>query len=241
MEETVARLGKALVLMEEEDEGVMPSKGTWQGKPYEEGFYLVGRILSSKVYKLEFVRTTLMAAMNPVKGMDISKIGEGRLLFKFYHKLDKSRVWERRPWTFDKNLVVQSEVAEDVNPLTIPLIWSSFHDHVQRLPVRQMTREMVEAIGHRIGRYEDSADSCQFMWDSSMRLRVELDISKPLKRFRQLRTTRGEGLVVSFTYERLPNFCYLCGLLGQVDRNCVRCYEEGFVESGGELQYGEWL
>ncbi|KAL0354275.1 UNVERIFIED_CONTAM: hypothetical protein Sangu_1008800 [Sesamum angustifolium] len=70
MEETVAQLGKALVLTEEEYEGVMPSPGTWQGKSDKEGFYLVGRILS-KVYKLEFFRTTLMAAMNPVKAMDI--------------------------------------------------------------------------------------------------------------------------------------------------------------------------
>ncbi|KAL0406226.1 UNVERIFIED_CONTAM: hypothetical protein Slati_3936500 [Sesamum latifolium] len=104
-----------------------------------------------------------------------------------------------------------------------------------------MTREMAEAIGHRLGKYEDSTDSCQFMWGSSMRLRVALDISKPLKRFLRLRTVRGEGSIVSFTYERLPNFCYLCGLLGHIDRNSERRYEEGFVEPGGELQYGEWL
>ncbi|KAL0367757.1 UNVERIFIED_CONTAM: hypothetical protein Sradi_3665800 [Sesamum radiatum] len=79
------------------------------------------------------------------------------------------------------------------------------------------------------------------MWDSSMRLWVALDISKPLKRFLRLRTEKGEGSVVSFTYERLPNFCYLCGLLGHIDRNCERRYEDGFVEPGGDFQYGEWL
>ncbi|KAL0362122.1 UNVERIFIED_CONTAM: hypothetical protein Scaly_1167400 [Sesamum calycinum] len=104
-----------------------------------------------------------------------------------------------------------------------------------------MTKEMAEAIGHRISWYKDSADNCQFMWGLSMRLKVELDINKPLKRFLQLRTARGEGSVVSFTYERLPNFCCLCGLLGHIDRNCSRRHEEGFMEFGGELQYGEWL
>ncbi|KAL0378827.1 UNVERIFIED_CONTAM: hypothetical protein Sradi_3188200 [Sesamum radiatum] len=241
IEETVARLGRALVLTEEEDEGVTISPGTWLGKVGSDGFYLVGRILSTRVYRLEFVRTTLKAAMNPVKGMEISKIGEGRLLFKFHHRLDKSRVWERSPWMFDKNLLVLNDVVDDENPLIVPLNWSFFHIHVHGLPVKQMTKEMAEAIGHRLGKYEDSADSCQFMWGSSMRLRVALDISKPLKRFLRLRTVRGEGSIVSFTYERLPNFCYLCGLLGHIDRNCERRYEDGFVNPGEELQYGEWL
>ncbi|KAL0349722.1 UNVERIFIED_CONTAM: hypothetical protein Sradi_4121400 [Sesamum radiatum] len=121
MEEAVTQLGKALVVTEEEDKGVKITPGTWLGKTGIDGFYLLGRILSMKTYKFEYVRTTLMAAMNSMKGMKILEVREGKFLFKFHHKLDESCVWERSPWSFAKNLFVLNDVADDENPFMVHL------------------------------------------------------------------------------------------------------------------------
>lgn len=43
------------------------------------------------------------------------------------------------------------------------------------------------------------------------------------------------------TYERLPTFCFLCGILGHGEVNCPKRYEEGFVEPEEGLPHGQWL
>ncbi|CAN1786023.1 hypothetical protein LINPERHAP1_LOCUS17090 [Linum perenne] len=53
-----------------------------------------------------------------------------------------------------------------------------------------------------------------------MRVRVRLDIRKPLKREKKIRVEGGESFTCAFRYERLPNFCYICGKLGHIDRYC---------------------
>ena len=51
-------------------------------------------------------------------------------------------------------------------------------------------------------------------WGPFLRIRVNIDITKPLMRAKMMRI---EGLDVGwiyFQYERLPIFCYRCGILG---------------------------
>ena len=51
-------------------------------------------------------------------------------------------------------------------------------------------------------------------WGPFLRIRVNIDITKPLTRAKMMRI---EGLDVGwiyFQYERLPIFCYRCGILG---------------------------
>ncbi|CAN1835666.1 hypothetical protein LINPERHAP1_LOCUS34502 [Linum perenne] len=52
-----------------------------------------------------------------------------------------------------------------------------------------------------------------------MRIKVKLDIRRPLKREKLLRKQNKETLV-TFAYERLPTFCFICGRIGHIDRFC---------------------
>ncbi|CAN1822556.1 hypothetical protein LINPERHAP1_LOCUS30010 [Linum perenne] len=53
-----------------------------------------------------------------------------------------------------------------------------------------------------------------------MRLRVRLDVRQPLKREKKLREAGDIVITCKFWYERLPNFCYICGKIGHIDRYC---------------------
>ena len=52
------------------------------------------------------------------------------------------------------------------------------------------------------------------------RVRVLMDVTIPLKRFQKIRI-KGDNLVkIIFKYERLPHFCFLCGLISHTEKDC---------------------
>ncbi|CAN1853529.1 hypothetical protein LINPERHAP1_LOCUS41050 [Linum perenne] len=53
-----------------------------------------------------------------------------------------------------------------------------------------------------------------------MRIRVSIDIRQPLKKEKRLRKVGGARALCKFQYEKLPNFCYICGKIGHIDRYC---------------------
>ena len=72
-----------------------------------------------------------------------------------------------------------------------------------------------------------------------MRLRVSLDVRKPLKRRMRLKRTGGDWFWVDFKYERLNAFCFICGLLGHTERNCPSLYD--CTEGNVDRPYGSWM
>lgn len=58
------------------------------------------------------------------------------------------------------------------------------------------------------------------------RLRVWLDITKLLKRFQQICLKNQQTVQIPIKYERLPHFCFLCGLLSHTEKDCTNVTEE---------------
>ncbi|KAL0442405.1 UNVERIFIED_CONTAM: hypothetical protein Slati_1963200 [Sesamum latifolium] len=79
------------------------------------------------------------------------------------------------------------------------------------------------------------------VWGSSVRIRAAIDVTQSLKRALKVQTVLGDEHLISFTYERLPNFCYLCGCLGHLSRQCELQFQEGFSDPGDNPPFGNWL
>ncbi|KAK4431182.1 hypothetical protein Salat_0880300 [Sesamum alatum] len=84
MDLMMERLGKGMILTEEEEELLIIPQGAWTGHVTQEGYYLVGRLLAPRPYRLEYLRNTLVPVINPVKGMDMREIGCNRYLYTSY-------------------------------------------------------------------------------------------------------------------------------------------------------------
>ncbi|KAK4390482.1 hypothetical protein Sango_2111500 [Sesamum angolense] len=135
--------------------------------------------------------------------------------------------------------LTEDEEAEVVIPNSD---WNCKEDSrvfVHDLPLSQHTRAMAKYIGNIIGIFLDiELPENGLVWSSALKLRVSLDVSKPLKRALRLFSAQGIEKLVTLTYDRLPNFCYLCGCLGHIAKFCPKCYEDDFIDPGESLPYG---
>lgn len=78
-------------------------------------------------------------------------------------------------------------------------------------------------------------------WGEYMRIRVVVDVSKPLLTGKKLCLGGREPIWIRFSYERLPNYCYLCEKIGHQYKDCVICEQTEVVEDLMKLPYGPWL
>ncbi|KAK4407845.1 hypothetical protein Sango_0365500 [Sesamum angolense] len=144
---------------------------------------LVGQLLSHRSTNFDALKNVLSSLLQPVKGLFIHTISEDRFYLQFNHCLDKQRTLEGRPWTFDKNLLIMESVDNGVNPIDVCLDWSPFRVYVHDIPLSFQTREMANHIGNKLGQfvvtelYEYGSN-----WSLDWRLRINLNVSKPLKR-----------------------------------------------------------
>ena len=67
-----------------------------------------------------------------------------------------------------------------------------------------------------------------------------MDITKPLRRFIIVAKGAGKGEIWGrLGYERLPTFCYKCGVIGHSEYECEQALVEGYRSN--TKQYGDWL
>ena len=101
--------------------------------------------------------------------------------------------------------------------------------------------KMGELIGKKIGRVlRVDIDKGGRIRDEFVRIRVELDIGKSLQQgvFVKL-GSGGTKTWVEFKYEKMADFCFLCGRLGH---GISECTQEGCKEIGiGKNKFGPWL
>ena len=175
----------------------------------------------------------------PNKNIQLSVIGEELFLVDFEDECDKRRVVDMRPWHYEKQLVLFQEFEGEKNPKDIILKWSPFWVQIYNLPLKSRTRETGKAIGASLGKVieVDVADT-GVQWGTCLRVWVDIDVTRKLIRGRKINFEEGGARWVHFKYERLPNFCYRCGLLEHDLKDCLEGSGNDKEVERGDLQYG---
>ena len=204
--------------------------------------FLAARFMISCVINIESVVRTFRPLWRTVKGFIARDMGSNMLVFAFEDVSNLERVLHGEPWSYDKHLVTFQRVDADTSIAEMECRWVSFWVQIHNLPVRRMNHDTASALGGTLGVVEKVVESDEERGrEGCIRIRVKLDVSQPLCRGRKARLVDGKETLISFKYERLPNFCYLCGRLTHGDRVCER-----WLRSRGSLpredqQYGAWL
>lgn len=99
---------------------------------------------------------------------------------------------------------------------------------------------MSETIGNQLGNFfgkflEYDPKNNNSIWREYMRIRIHLDVRRLLKRKKKITRKDGSAFVVMCKYERLGEFCFVCGMLTHTE-----CFCRKNLESKGETRVREW-
>lgn len=132
-----------------------------------------------------------------------------------------------------------NRVNKGENPWEIQLHHLSLWVQIYDLRPGFKSEKILTDIGNYIGTFVASCPK-NFMglWRDYLRVRISIDIRKPLKRRMKIRKGNDE-FWATFKYERLPQFCFICGMLGHADRFCHRLFDTPAEEI--VKPYGVWM
>ncbi|KAL5770302.1 hypothetical protein ACOSP7_014456 [Xanthoceras sorbifolium] len=200
---------------------------------------LVGKILSHRKVNREAFRGTIEQIWGTVGRIEIEMVGDNVFVFHFQSLEDKAMVWSRGPWHFDKNLIV---LEKPVGPGTISQLQFQFYEfwiHIYNIPLACMNCKVARLIAEKVGTIVEFPMDSKDLWGKFLRIKVRIDITKPLKRGIRMRLENFETMITALIkYERLPDFCYGCGFIGHSVRECHNSEVRKSIMEGVEPKFG---
>ena len=210
---------------------VEPVKPTFAAKFY-----------TRRIINVEAIARTFKPLWQTRRSFSIQDVGDNLALIEFEDAADMERVLLGELWSYDKYLIAFHRLSNDIAVENLPFNRVDFWVQIHNLPVLSMKRKVAIAMGGYIGEVlpsptqEEEGSNGKFM-----RVRVRMDITKPLCRGRKIGLGSGAEGWVSFQYERLPNFCYWCGVPTHGDRDCEEWLRTPEDQRAKPLEYGTWL
>jgi hypothetical protein len=201
----------------------------------------VGKLLEERTVGKEILKTPMIRAWQPTGWVSFKTLGPNLFLIEFQHEWDKVRIMEGCPWKFDRDLFSMAEFDGRTPPSELEFEKVPFWVRMYDMPLACMSREMGQRIGASMGVVEEvDVDEAGVGWGEFLRVRIVLDVTKPLLRGRFLKL-RDKTIWITFHYERIPRFCFMCGVIKHGGRGCVKPGGRMLPENENLQQFGPWL
>jgi hypothetical protein len=168
------------------------------------------------------------------------EITENLWVFEFSERDDLRRVMDGRPWTYDRYILVLNLLNGSIPPSQMVFTSSPFWVQIHDMPLLCMNKEVGSKIGQSLGEVLSVDMAGNGGGWGVLRIRVILDLSKPLERGRTLQVG-GTSCWVSFKYEKLPLFCFTCGCILHGSAGCSGDPRPLPRKEGEADQWGVWL
>jgi hypothetical protein len=202
---------------------------------------MVGKLLTERFVDKDVLKTPMIRAWKPTGSVSFKQLGPNLFLIDFQNWWDKDRILEGRPWTFDRDLFS----LVDFNGLTpiedLDFGNAAFWVRMYRLPLACMGREVGMQVGSTVGEVEDvDVLDDGVAWGEFLRVKIRIDLSKPLARGRIIKL-QGKEIWVAFQYEKLPRFCFKCGVVIHSNQKCGEYGGRKTQRTVETEEFGTWL
>ncbi|XP_042962426.1 uncharacterized protein LOC122296689 [Carya illinoinensis] len=237
MKEDLTQRWSSLKLTEaEQQELFLPDEDILSSNP-RGNLCLLASILNDRTLNREAFKNTMAKVWNTSGWLTFKEFCPNKFLLEFQLLSDKKKVLHGRPWSFDCHRICLKEFESDLSPIEVQFNLEPFWVQAHNLPFVGMNRQLGERIGEAIGKVHTvEVDDQGHGWGSFLRIKVDVDVTKPLVHGRMV-NLGGKQSRSHFKYERLPNFCFKCGLLKHVNGKCPNF---GLTNQSQD-QYRQWM
>ncbi|GMN52831.1 hypothetical protein TIFTF001_021966 [Ficus carica] len=175
---------KSLSITEEEGEIVGINDETLQEGEKEFQSGILGKVLTKRPLRRKTLFRGAIARLWKVEGgFTIRELENDVFLFLFRDAKERKMILDMEPWVFDKHLIVLKEVNGDDVLNWDDWCFTSFWVQAHNLPMRGIVEKIGmmigEAMGVAIRVWKDKNGKCS---GSFLRIRVLVDVSKPVRR-----------------------------------------------------------
>ncbi|KAE8683710.1 hypothetical protein F3Y22_tig00111191pilonHSYRG00128 [Hibiscus syriacus] len=154
--------------------------------------WAVGKFLTKQWFNKDGLMRVLRSVWGVDRGIKMTALNDNFFLLKFATFEDKKEILNRCLWVYG-----------------LPIGWMNqdFEINIENRIGPKIAIDMREGTGR---------------WGDYLRIHVEITITKSLRRCVILRTNKdGQRRMCMMKYERLPTFCYACGIVGHAFEECV--------------------
>ena len=175
--EEITQNWRKLSLSEEEGRNIDLSKNKREGS-----LVLAASFLTRRTVNIEVVARTFRPLWRTRRDFKVSDAGNNIVLFEFELEADVVKVLLGEPWSFDRHLVVLEWYDSSTPVKNLKFNTTSFWIQVHNLPHSLLNTETALSLGETNGVITKPKDLSEMRGCNFMRVRVAMDISKPLCR-----------------------------------------------------------
>lgn len=140
-------------------------------------------------------------------------VGSNIFIMSFATYVDKMRVEHGRPWLFDNHILVIEAFDGLIQSKNTKFDRASLCLQLLQLPYVGMNKKCGEQIDKTIGKVgEVDVDEEDVGWGQSLRIKVRIDLTKPVARGRTI-TIKGTKYWIPVKYEKMPRVYFKCGCI----------------------------
>lgn len=202
---------------------------------------LVGKIYGGMGVNYTRLKQTMSKLWCKEGSLKMVELKNKKYQFFFSNEDEKRRVLEKRPWTFENQMLVLHPWKQDIEKDETLFHFSPMWVQVWEIPPQWLTSQTVWKIGKVFKKVSNVIISETGSKDGRfVKMLVEVDLSKPLTRGTSL-SFEGDKRWILFKYKLLPLFCFYCGKIGHAERSCGLKTEDAQKGILNEGQFGEWM
>ncbi|TXG62425.1 hypothetical protein EZV62_009419 [Acer yangbiense] len=203
---------------------------------------LVRKVLSGKKVNKDAFKGLIEQIWSPFGQVEVELVRDNTFMFYFDNRDDRNQVWQRGPWHFGNNLIALEKPLGLGNISNLGFNRADFWIQIHDIPIGCMNRKMAKWLAEQLGEVLDIPAESRECWGKFMRVRVRIDISKPLKRWLKLKSgLSDEVFTLGLKYEKLPDFCFAYGRIGHGIKECVDEAARILALDGSQTKFGSWL
>lgn len=125
------------------------------------------------------------------------------------------------------------ETSTQLEPSEFILNHSPFWVRLYNLPFGYRSNEIIKAISASIGEVLEVEDDDYAELEPFRRVKVMIDVTKPIKRFQRIRIKGGDTVKIDIKYDESPHICCLFGMMSHTNECCTLVTKEN-----NELGFG---